>query len=325
MRQWMSAYMMIVVVIGLIISFSTIVASHAANLPGTIRAVIEQEFPGAEIGEVEKEIWKGEVVTEVEVIATDGKQYELFISEDGRIVKAQEEDGGLPFIGGELSVGLAARGEREIYRDVGSEINPALFFRYENGPVEIQAYDGLQASLNLLGNSTFTLGVNASVDFGGGYDADDSDYFKGMDELDTLYSVGLELEGMFGGWIFQLDASQDVSGEHDGQEVELTLGYEWAAGGFDITPSISVAWLSEDYVDYFYGVSASEARADRPVYAPGSSYELGLELMVTRDIGENWKGVLIGGISTFGDDIKDSPLVDEDYEIEGVIGLMYTF
>jgi MipA family protein len=228
-------------------------------------------------------------------------------------------------IGGELSIGVAVRGEREIYKDVGSEFEPSLFIRYENGPFEVEGYDGLDASFKLFGSGSHEIALKGSVDFEDGYDSDDSDYFEGMDELDTPYSVGLEYETNFAGWTAELEFEQDVSGEHDGQAVELALGYPWMAVGFEFHPTLSATWLSEKTVDYFYGVSAKEAKSDRPAYSPGASYEIGAELMILRPLFGNFTAVGIVEISAFGKDITDSPLVDEDYEIEGGLGIMYTF
>ena len=315
--------------ISLILGISLVLgAAHLAGaekVPETIQRIIEKEFPGAEITEVEQEMWQDGVVTEVELISTDGIYYEVYVSEDGQILKVEEEDGVLPWIGGELSIGMAARGEREIYKDVGSEFEPAPFIRYENGPFEIEGYDGLDASFKLFGTGSHEIALKGSVDFEDGYDSDDSDYFEDMDELDTLYSVGLEYETNFAGWKAELEFEQDVSGEHDGQEVELALGYPWMAVGFEFHPTLGATWLSEKTVDYFYGVSTKEAKSDRPVYSPGASYEIGAELMILRPLFGNFTAVGIVEISTFGKDITDSPLVDEDYEIEGVLGIMYTF
>lgn len=312
----------LVLVLSLFLAHVPIV--QAQNVPDPIRQVIEQKFPGADIKEVEQEMWEGQSVTEVELTTKDGVDYQVLVSKDGEILKAEEEKG-LPLIGGEFSIGMAVRGEQDIYKDVDTEFEPTPFFLFENGPLEIRAYDGIDASFSLYGNKFFTAGVMGSLMLGEGYDSDDSDYFEGMDELETLYSVGLQLDGQFAGWEAGLEILQDVSGEHDGQEVELSLVYPWMVAGLELRPELSVTWLSEESVDYFYGVSATEARADRPAYSPGSSYEIGAELMIQRPIYGNFTMIGIAGISTFGADITDSPLVDEDYEIEGTIGLMYTF
>ncbi len=289
-----------------------------------IRTIIEKEYPGAEIEEIEEEIWQGKPVTEVEITTKEGVKYEICFSKDGEILKVEEEDE-LPWIGGELMIGLAAIGKQEIYKGVGSEFGAAPFLRYINGPFELQTYDRINAIYQFYRTDNFSVAVNGSFFTGEGYEADDSDYLDGMDELNTLHYVGLEVESRFNGWEFGFDITQDISGEHKGQEAEISISYQWIAAGFEFSPSIGMTWLSKKTVDYYYGVSSTEATAGRPFYAPGASYELSADLMVQRPIFGNFTAVGIVGISTFGNEITDSPLVEENYEISGILGVMYTF
>ncbi len=299
-------------------------SAQALDVPDAIQQLVEQEFPGAKITEIRKDTWRGQPVTEVEFIAKDGVEYEMIISEDGKVLSIEEEKG-LPWFGGELSLGLGVLLERDIYKNVDTEVEPVPFLRYENGPFEIMAEDTVNATYKFVRTGNFSIAAGGWLAFEEGYDPDDSDFLEGMDELDTLYGAGLHFETGFSGWETELEVLQDLSGEHDGQEVELSVAYPYHVGGFELRPGLSLTWLSEKTVDYFYGVSSSEARADRPTYDPSSSYEIELELMVQRPIYGDLTAVCIIGVSTFGSEIKDSPLVDEDYGFGGIIGLMYTF
>jgi len=144
-------------------------------------------------------------------------------------------------------------------------------------------------------------------------------------ELKTLFGAGLQLEAPLGDFETQLTLLHDVSGEHDGQDVEFSLLYPTELAGFELHPEVNLTWMSDKRVDYFYGVSKAESRAGRPAYSPGSSFEIGLELLVQRPIFDNFSLVAVVGVRTFGSEITDSPLVDEDYEVEGAIGFMFTF
>ncbi len=68
------------------------VADKGMDLPEAVKSSIEKAFSGAEITEVEKEKWKGKVVTEVELTTKDGIHYEVYIAEDGKILKIEEEN-----------------------------------------------------------------------------------------------------------------------------------------------------------------------------------------------------------------------------------------
>jgi outer membrane protein len=298
---------------------------RAEDLPVVYREAIEARFPGAVIHETEPEMWNGQRVMEVELTDREGVDYEVYLSEDGEIQHIAEEKG-LPLIGGELTIGIAVQGENGIYKDTDSEIEPAPFLLYENGPFAIQGYGGIEASYRIYGNDFFEMGVLGSLDFGEGYDKDDSTYFEGMDELeDILYGAGVFFGVNFSGVEAGVDIVQDISGEHDGQEVGVSVSYTWMVGGFQVEPELSLNWLSEKTVDYRYGVSEREARVGRPAYSPGSSFQVEAELLVQRQIFGNFSIIGLIGASSFGSDITDSPLVDEDYEIEGAIGIGYAF
>jgi len=232
---------------------------------------------------------------------------------------------GLPLIGGELSLGIGVRGERGLYRDVDPEYQPVPFLSYENGPLEIRTEGGVDALLRLYGTEAYAIALIGSLDLHPGYDPDDSDYLEGMDELDNLYGAGLALSASVAGVEAGLEFLQEVGGEHDGQQAELSVGYRWLMLGCEWQPEVSVTWLSEKTVDYLYGVSSREARADRPNCEPGASYEVGAGLMIQRALVGGLTLVGMAEVAAFGGEITDSPIVEEDYEIEGVVGLMYTF
>ena len=297
----------------------------AQQLPSAVSEAIDQAFPNARITDISKDSYQGQAVTEVELVDENGNPYEVHISNDGRILKAKREDDGLPWIGGELSIGLAVFAEKEIYKGADDEIQSAVFLRYENGPFEIMTTDAIDVSYELFDTSLFSTALKGSILLGEGYDPDDNTYLKGMEELDTLFYVGLGFEKQFAGWEISLEVLQDVSGEHDGQEIELALEYQWNAAGFEFRPNVSLTWMSGRTVDYFYGVSSKEARVDRKAYSPGSSYESSAELVVERVIFGNFSAVGIIGVSAFGGDITDSPIVDEDYSTQVGFGIMYAF
>ncbi|MCP3927160.1 MAG: MltA-interacting protein [Desulfobacterales bacterium] len=314
-----------VVFLSLCMFFGVVFSANAEGLSKKAIDSIETAFPESKIIEVEDETFNGKEVKEVELVTKDNEKYEVYISDKGHILRATREGDELPLIGGELSIGLGVRFEKEIYKGASSETEPIAFISYENGPFEIQAYGSLDALYRVYKSSSFSMAVQVSMLMGEGYDADDSDYLKGMDELHTLYYAGIEFEGDLLGVETGLEIVQDISGEHDGQEISLSFEYPWNVAGFEFRPSLSLTWISKDIVDYFYGVSSREAKSDRPVYSPDSTYEVSLELMVMKQLFDNINAVGMVEFSTFGDEIKDSPLVEKDYEFSGVLGLLYTF
>lgn len=296
----------------------------AIEVPASIRELVEREYPGARVTEIRKDVWNGRPATEVEFQTSDGALFEMALSESGEILNIEEEKG-LPWIGGELMVGIGVMVEQEIYKGMDTEVQPVPFLRYENGPFEIQTGENIEAAFQFFETGGFSAAALGYLAFDAGYDRDDSDFLEGMEELDTLYGVGLSLEQSVSDWELGLEVLQDLSGEHDGQQVELSVAYPWNVGRFEIRPELALTWLSKESVDYFYGVSAGEVRPDRPADSPNSSYEIGLGLLVQRPIYGDLTAVGYFEFATFGDEITDSPLVDEEFSYEGILGVMYTF
>jgi outer membrane protein len=323
-KQYRAVLLAVMTILGVNLVSGAFAVLCAVEIPQAVRDAIEGQFPGATITETREEMWKGRMITEVEFTARDGIDYEVRVTDNGEILTVEEEKG-LPLIGGELAIGIGVLAEREIYRGMDSEIQPGLFLRYENGPFELQAYDGIGASLSVFETEHFAVAVFGSLDIEEGYDPDDSEFLRGMDELDTLYGAGVTLAAGYDGWEAELSFHQDLSAEHDGQSVELGLGRRWWMLGFEWRPEVSVTWMSEEVVDYFYGVSAREARADRPAYSPDSAFEFGAQLLIQRPFLENFTWVGMVEIATFDSEITDSPLVDEDYEFGAVVGVTYAF
>ena len=107
-------------------------AALAGDLPEHVKEAVENRYPAAIVMDIRQENWKGEMAFEVEIKARDGKMYELIISREGDILGIEEEEG-LPWIGGELTIGAGALVETDIYKGVGSEVGPAFFFNMRTG------------------------------------------------------------------------------------------------------------------------------------------------------------------------------------------------
>jgi hypothetical protein len=86
------------------------------NVPGKIRAAINDWFPGAKLRSVEKEVENGEVVYDVE-LTHKGKKHEMDIKEDGTVVEVENEiaAGTLP---GAVKRALKAKYPGATYKEV---------------------------------------------------------------------------------------------------------------------------------------------------------------------------------------------------------------
>jgi len=300
----------------------TAVAQLADAPPAVVETIVAQ-YPGAEIREAESETFEGRPAWEIELTTREGDDLEIFVSESGEILDVSQ---GLPWIGGELTLGIGVFLEDSAYKGVGAEFQPVPIIRYQNGPLQIVTEDGIELSYGLFGWESFYAGPLASVIIGQGFEEDDSDDLAGMDEPD-MTTLGAGLFCLYETPYVEVELKflNEVLDEHSGQQVELSIERTWEFGGIEIGPGISVQYQSSDWTDYYFGVSGRESRVGRPKYDPGSAFNYSAELMARYE--------LVSGIELIGmveytyldDNIQDSPIIEKDYEIELFVGIMYNF
>ena len=77
--------------------------------------------------------------------------------------------------------------------------------------------------------------------------------------------------------------------------------------------------------NYYYGVSPSEARLDRPAYTPDGTMEISLQAFFRRPLNERYS---LGGLveyTRYGSEVMDSPIVEKKNEFQVAFGVMFSF
>ena len=205
--------------------------------------------------------------------------------------------------------GLALGYSESIYIGKGGQFTPipAIGYIGENwritGPVwsyDAFTYHDLRVSLR------------AAVRFDG-YDADDSSVFSGMEDRERSIDGGVDVHYGFGDrWAVSLSYMHDVLSRHKGAESSLGLSKKLRKGPFVFTPSISGHYMNARLVDYYYGVESDEVSASRSVYEGEGAlnYRMGFSVATP---------ILLGGLTKlditqtwYADEVRNSPLVDQD-------------
>ncbi len=158
-----------------------------------------------------------------------------------------------------------------------------------------------------------------------GLDPDDEDEWVGLDERKPGFDAGVSLLWQTAMGEFDLELLTDVSNRSDGQEILVSYAYPIQQGPWTLRPEIGLSWQSSDLNDYYFGVDADEVRPGRAAYEAEADVTpfagVQLEYAVSRQTH------VIGGVGVgrLGDEISDSPIVDEDNVVGGYLGLTYTF
>lgn len=158
-----------------------------------------------------------------------------------------------------------------------------------------------------------------------GLDPDDEDELAGLDERKPGLDAGVSLLWETGMGELNIDLLTDISNRSKGQEVLLSYAYPLTRGSWTLRPEVGVSWQSSDLTDYYVGVDADEVRAGRPAYEADAAVIpfVGVEL----EYAISKQTSLLGGVGygRLGDDINDSPILDERDVGGGYLGLTYSF
>ncbi|MDF3822445.1 MipA/OmpV family protein [Leptospira sp. 96542] len=218
-------------------------------------------------------------------------------------------------------IGLGADVHQRPYRGVDNEAQAIPLLYYENDWLRLIG-PSLELKLPSAGPVALRLKARYSRN---GYEASDARYLQGMDERKD--AVWLGGEAVWRTSVVNLSAEllSDASGYSDGLQFKLQADRHWGFGRFHLTPRLAAIQLDRAYVDYYYGVKASEARNDRPRYEGASTLnlELGLRLDYGLRPAQNLFLDLRG--SRLGDTITDSPLVERASPAGLVLGYLYRF
>ncbi|MCF2855881.1 MipA/OmpV family protein [Pseudoalteromonas sp. SMS1] len=223
----------------------------------------------------------------------------------------------------ELKFGLggALITQDEGYKDVGSETQfvPAIAIEYGNFRLL-----GPYASYTFFKTERIELAATGMLRLDG-YEQDDSDIFKGMEDRNMSFDFGIEAEVDTDIGEFGLKYIQDVTNTHDGYEATLSYGIPLRVEKGQVVPYVAVSLASEDLANYYYGVKAGEATADRSFYQVDSATNFEIGIKSDWFFGKNHMIKADASYTSFDSAIKDSPLVDKSGSFQLLLGYVYVF
>ena len=203
---------------------------------------------------------------------------------------------------------------------VGIGVNQEIYRGYNNRtiPLPIVGYRGEKlnvygpfASYKLLQLGNISVSAKLAPRFAG-FDESDSSVFAGMAKRKSSLDGGIGVQLRQQDWLLEADTVFDLLGNSNGRESKLAVGYSYRAGPVVIEPKFGISYSDSKLVNYYYGVRADEATAQRAAYKAGGAvnYNAGFSLSTP---------VFFGGMTRlgiehhwYGSSISDSPLTDRD-------------
>lgn len=226
------------------------------------------------------------------------------------------------------SLGAAVLSTQRAYKGTDRETKVLPMLSYENKYVKLS---GPNLELKLPGlefgdSQRLNFGVVTKLFGTGGYEASDSPALAGMAERKSSIWAGAKVEWKNDFADVKLELLGDASGNSKGQRVALGLERKWKLSpSIMLVPQVGVEWVDKKYVDYYYGVRASEAMAGRAAYVGKGTVNADISLTGIYRFDKHHSMMLNIGVKSLGKEIKDSPIVDSSTENRVMLGYTYRF
>jgi outer membrane protein len=158
-----------------------------------------------------------------------------------------------------------------------------------------------------------------------GYDADDSRHLRGMDDRDGSIEGGVAFSYNDGWGTAGISFVTDLLSKHDGQEMTFSYAKRFIHEPWVLTPSAGITWQSNNLTDYYYGVERDEVMAGRPYYSVGEAWNPFVSLTTQYYFTEKWSSLVMLQYEWLDSEISDSPIVNKQYQVRVMAGVMCKF
>jgi len=222
---------------------------------------------------------------------------------------------------GEWGLGVAGVGYQPPLIGANSENAMLPYIYYEGDRLSV---DFQQISYRLIAAENFEFSVLGQLRLQG-YDPDNNIALAGMEKREPSIDAGFSATLSKDWGALGIVAVTDIGDVYNGQEVGLFYSFPIPGNRWLLEPVLGVSWLSEDLVDYYYGVSASEARPGRPEYQGHSALNIFTEISLTYELTTHWFAFGGANYAFLDDSIQDNSIIESNHELTSFLGLVYVF
>lgn len=187
---------------------------------------------------------------------------------------------------------------------------------------------GISVGYNLYKNDAFTMSLFLDPMVGFAVKSKDmKSGYNNIDDRDTQVMFGAKAEINTG--IRDVRTTVSFQGGKDGGTGKWSLYRAFKAEKLTITPSVHVAYYTSDFTDYYFGVSSGEASRNTNInnksYKADGAASMGMALTGEYNFNERLSLMVFLGVERFSDEIKNSPIVENDVIFMTGLGARYYF
>jgi outer membrane protein len=150
-------------------------------------------------------------------------------------------------------------------------------------------------------------------------------FYEGLTRRKRSFDGGVSLVGKSQWGTVKLDWLTDALNRHKGEELSLSYRYNFVHGRWSFSPYVNWAWQDKNLTNYYYGVSAAEARPDRPEYTTTDGAYFGYGLNTSYQASERILLFANVGFEGLPSTVQNSPLVEEPMTSAALLGGTFMF
>jgi len=122
-----------------------------------------------------------------------------------------------------------------------------------------------------------------------------------------------------------LSLKSDISGVHNGQQLDLAylLGWQQDEWRFALSPSLS--WKSQELLDYYYGIGPKDDLTPESFYQARAGWQPKIEFSSIYPLNDNWQLLLKLGYQWLNKGMYQSPLVKDKKVQSFFLGVTHQF
>lgn len=156
------------------------------------------------------------------------------------------------------------------------------------------------------------------------YETNDSPALEGMKDRKATAMAGIRLQrNAPGGIHLQAGYEHDILNRIGGGRAQAGVSRPIPWRSVRVTPSLSVNWTSAALMRHDFGVTLAEESVGRPSYRPDDALSMEAGLSVFAEITPSVFGAISAGMEWFDDEVRHSPITDEDRVLKGYAFITY--
>jgi len=221
-----------------------------------------------------------------------------------------------------IGIGLNIDNSPEAYQALDNEYKGVITPLYQGQRFNM---DGESITYRIVGNDKLWVEALGKAQRGG-FEKDNYSEMTGLKDRKESFNVGARVH--YGN--FRLDATTDASSKHKGHEVSVHYGeakhQPWTGKReVKVSPIAGVVWQSDEVVDYYYGVDASETTSSRSAFTGKSTLTPYIGMQANANLSRSVSLNASVAYHHVPDEITDSPITDDDHDVRFNAGIAYWF